>query len=114
MTAIKRGEIYLVDFTPSRGSEQAGYRPALVIQNDAGNKYGNTTIVAAVSTALGKVYPFLVRLAAGQGGLERESVVNLSQILTIDKGRLQRKLGALSHDKMAEVDKAVMVSLALY
>lgn len=113
MSEIKRGDVFLVDFNPARGSEQAGMRPALIIQNDTGNKYGATTIVAAITTAIQKNYPFLVCLGAGEGGLERESAVNLAQILTIDKGRLIRKLGNLSGEKIQAVDQAIRISLGL-
>ena len=110
---VKRGEIYWVDWNPARGSEQAGIRPALIIQNDIGNKYSPTTIVASCSTALEKPYPFLVSITAKESGLYEGSQVNLSALLTIDKSRLGDKCGALSKKKMTEVDKAIKISLAL-
>lgn len=113
MTEVRRGDVFLVDFNPARGSEQAGFRPALVIQNDVGNRHSPTAIVAAISAAPERPYPFLVRLAAGEGGLERESAVNASQILTVDKSRLTRKLGSLSAERMRQVDRAVRISLGL-
>ncbi|ACA59113.1 transcriptional modulator of MazE/toxin, MazF [Candidatus Desulforudis audaxviator MP104C] len=69
---IKRGGVFLTDFNPARGSEQAGCRPAVVVQNDVGNKYSPTTIVIVVTTTH-KDYPFMVKLSAGEGGLERDS-----------------------------------------
>lgn len=113
MTEVKRGDVFLVDFNPARGSEQAGFRPALVIQNDVGNKYSPTTIVAAISAAPEREYPFLVRVSAGEGGLEKDSAVNASQILTIDKTRLVRKMGRFSAERMRQVDRAIKISLAL-
>jgi len=113
MEEIKRGEIYWVNWQPARGSEQSGRRPALVIQNNAGNRSGQTTIVAAVSTAEGKAYPFLVPIAMRESGLPKNSVINLAQILTVDKDRLESKCGELGADKMAEVDRAIKVSLSL-
>ena len=110
---IKRGEIYWVDWNPSRGSEQSGLRPALVIQNDIGNKYSPTTIVAALSTATEKPYPFLVKVTAKESGLPKDSTVNLAVIMTIDKTRLADKCGELSEAKMDEVDKAIKASLEL-
>ena len=111
---VERGDIFLVNFNPKRGTEQEGYRPALVIQNNVGNEMGSTTIVAAITTNIKKTYPFMVRLEAGEGGLDRESMVNLAQILTIDKDeRLTHKLGALSEQKMTHVDNAIKISLAL-
>lgn len=110
---VRRGDVFLVDFNPARGSEQAGLRPALIVQNDVGNKHSPTTIVAAISAAPEKEYPFLVRIAAGEGGLERDSAVNASQILTIDKARLVRRIGSLSAERMRQVDRAIKISLGL-
>jgi mRNA interferase MazF len=110
---VKRGSVFLVDFNPARGSEQAGFRPAIVIQNDLGNETSPTTIVAAITTASQKTYPFMVQLDEGEGGLERASAVNLAQILTIDKTRLRKKTGVLSRDRMKDVDIALKRSLAL-
>jgi mRNA interferase MazF len=110
---IRRGEIYWVNWNPGRGSEQGGLRPALVIQNDIGNKFSPTTIVAALTTAVEKPYPFLVRVTAKKSGLPRDSTVNLVVILTIDKTRLTRKCGELSEAKMSEVNEAVKASLGV-
>ena len=110
---IKRGEIYWVDWSPGRGSEQSGMRPALIIQNDTGNRYSPTTIVASISTASERPYPFLVRFTVAESGLKQYSAVNLSQILTIDQTRLGDKCGELSPTKMAEVDEAIKTSLGL-
>ena len=89
--ACRRGEIWLVNFNPARGSEQRGIRPALVIQNDVGNEFASTTIVAAITTRL-KKFPVTVVLDPGEGGLDEQSMVNLAQILTIDRHRLKRRL----------------------
>lgn len=109
---IRRGDVFLVDFNPARGSEQAGCRPAVVVQNDVGNKYGPTTIVIAVTTTH-KDYPFLVKLSAGEGGLERDSAANAAQVLTVDKLRLARKLGSLPSKTMRQINRALAVSLGL-
>lgn len=110
---IKRGEIYWVDWSPGRGSEQSGVRPALVIQNDIGNRFSSTIIVASISTVPERPYPFLIRFTVAESGLGQDSAVNLSQILTIDKMCLGDKCGELSPTKMAEVDEAIKTSLAL-
>ena len=110
MTACKRGEIWMVNFNPGRGSEQKGIRPALIIQNDIGNRYASTTIVSAITTTL-KKYPVTVLVPRGKGGLKENSMVNLAHILTVDKGRLMRKLGKLEEDKIAEVTEAIKISL---
>lgn len=110
---IKRGDVFWVDWNPSRGSEQSGLRPALVIQNDIGNKYSPTTIVAALTTAVEKPYPFLVEITKGESGLPRDGTVNLAAILTVDQTRLVKKIGELNKIKMAEVGEAIKVSLGL-
>jgi len=89
---------------------QRGIRPALIIQNDVGNKYAATTIVAAITSKL-KVYPVTVPLKKGEAGLRQVSMVNLAQILTVDKTTLQRRLGKLSVEGMSEVNAAIKVSL---
>lgn len=109
---VKRGDIWWLDWSLGRGSEQRGRRPALVIQNDVGNLHSPTTIVAAVSTS-GRPFPFIVALPTSESGLARESYVNLAQILTIDKSRLLEKAGQLGGERMEEVDRAIAVSLGL-
>jgi mRNA interferase MazF len=102
--------VWVVNFNPSRGSEQRGVRPALVIQNDVGNEYAATTIVAAITSTV-KAYPVTVPLRKGEGGLPQPSMVNLAQILTVDKSRLQRRLGVVPPERLAAVDQAIRVSL---
>jgi mRNA-degrading endonuclease toxin of MazEF toxin-antitoxin module len=102
--------VWVVSFHQSRGSEQRGVRPALVIQNDVGNEYAATTIVATITSTV-KAYPVTVPLRKGGGGLPQPSMVNLAQILTVDKSRLQRRLGVLGPERLAAVDQAIRVSL---
>jgi len=108
----RRGEVWLVNFHPGRGSEQQGVRPALIIQNNVGNQYAATTIVAAITSTI-KVYPVTVPLKKGEGGLTQTSVINLAQILTVDKSRLQRRLGALRTETVNIVNAAIQISLDL-
>lgn len=110
--SCSRGEVWMVDFNPGRASEQKGMRPALIIQNDVGNQYASTTIAAAITTTI-KKYPVTVVLARHEGGLKEPSMVNLAQILTLDKTRLIKKLGALSPTRVAEVNSALLISLGL-
>ncbi|MBI4296691.1 MAG: type II toxin-antitoxin system PemK/MazF family toxin [Chloroflexi bacterium] len=110
---VRRGEFYWADWAPGRGSEQTGVRPVLVVQNDTGNRYGNTTIVAACTTVPTKPYPFVLLVTEKESGLPKGSSINLSAILTIDKSRLGDKCGELTPPKMAEVDIALMRSLGL-
>lgn len=108
----RRGEVWRVNFNPARGSEQRGIRPALVIQNDTGNIYASTTIVAAITSTI-KEFPITVILAAGDGGLRQRSMVNTAQLLSIDKARLQKRLGRLSESTMRKVEAAIRASLDL-
>jgi len=108
--APRRGEVWLVDFSTGRGSKQKGVRPAVVIQNDTGNLYSATTIVSAVTTTI-KEFPVTVVVPAGDGGLKQRSMINLAQLLTIDKGRLQKRVGRLSDSVIQRVDEAIRISL---
>jgi mRNA interferase MazF len=110
---IRRGEIYWVDWNPGRGSEQTGKRPALIIQNNSGNKSSPTTIIAACSAAQEKTYPFLVPITRKESGLPKDCNINLAAIMTIDKSRLVDKAGELTEEKMDEVDIAIKISLGL-
>jgi mRNA interferase MazF len=124
--AVRRGEIYWVEFDPVKGSEQGGLRPALVVQNDVGNRYSSTTVVVAITRAIPpKPYPFFVVVEPGESGLPQRSAVNCAQIATIQQSgpasRLRpargesevRPIGELSAEKIVEVDAALKFSLAL-
>ncbi len=111
---IKRGDLYWVNLDPAKGSEQAGRRPVLVIQNDVGNEFAHTVIVAPLTTkAFTKPYPTNVFLPQGVGGLKENSTILLSQIRTIDKARLERKIGRLSPAYLQQVNRAIAISLGL-
>ncbi len=111
--SVKRGEIYWVDWETRKGSEQSGVRPALIIQNDIGNKVSPNTIVASLTTAPNKPYPFLVEFTSQESGLEKNGSVDLASIMTTSKMRLGDKCGQLSSQKMLEVDRAIKLSLGL-
>ena len=114
MPIPSRGDIFWVNFEPARGVEQGGRRPALVVQNDRGNRHSSYTVVVAISSAaLPRVYPFTVLLDEGDGGLPRDGHVNCAQLLTIDQRRLEEFVGTLSADKMAEVSDALRYELDL-
>ncbi len=111
---VKRGELYYADLSPVVGSEQGGIRPVLVVQNDIGNKYSPTVIAAAITSKLNKAkLPTHIELSSKEYGLEKDSVVLLEQIRTIDKTRLKEKIGELSDSKMIQVNKAMMISLGV-
>ena len=111
----KRGEIYRVNWNTGRGSEKAGIRLALIIQNDIGNKYSPNTIVASMTTAvpIGNSYPFIVVCSPRDSGMDRMNAVDLASIMTISRSMLGDKCGQLTTGKMNEVDEAVKNSLGL-
>lgn len=111
---IRRGDVFFADLSPVVGSEQGGVRPVLVLQNDVGNKYSPTVIVAAITSQIDKAkLPTHVELMAAAHGLDRDSVVLLEQIRTIDKRRLREKVAHLEGDIMEQVDAALAISLGL-
>ena len=111
---VKRGEVYFADLSPVIGSEQGGMRPVLIIQNNGGNHYSPTVIVAAITAKIQKAkMPTHVEVSAEKHGLERDSVVLLEQIRTIDKQRLKDKVTQLDYQLMQKVDEALEISVGL-
>ena len=114
LVTIKRGDIYYADLSPVIGSEQGGLRPVLIVQNDVGNKYSPTVIAAAITSRLGKTkLPTHIDVYADKVGLQKDSVVLLEQIRTIDKRRLREKMGHLDDTVMQSVNNAISVSFGL-
>ncbi|WP_196594428.1 type II toxin-antitoxin system PemK/MazF family toxin [Pectinatus sottacetonis] len=111
---IRRGDIFYANLSPVVGSEQGGSRPVLVLQNDIGNKYSPTTIVAAITAQISKAkLPTHVEIRADQCNLERDSVILLEQVRTIDKKRLRNKITTLDPAIMKNVDDAIKISVGL-
>jgi len=111
---VRRGEIFYADLNPVVGSEQGGIRPVLIVQNDVGNKYSPTVIIAAITSQIDKAkLPTHVELSSEDYGLEKDSVILLEQLRTIDKKRLKQKITILDQEIMKKVDKALKVSLGL-
>lgn len=111
---VKKGDIYFADLSPVIGSEQGGIRPVLVVQNDVGNKYSPTIIVAAVTSQLNKAkLPTHVEIDAKDNGLSKKSVVLLEQLRTIDKKRLKERIGTIDEDLLPNVNEALTVSLGI-
>lgn len=106
--------MYFADLSPVVGSEQGGVRPVLVIQNDIGNRFSPTVIVAAITAQIQKAkLPTHVEIDAKKYGFERDSVILLEQIRTIDKQRLTDKITHLDEVMMNRVDEALQISLGL-
>ncbi len=111
---VKRGDVYFADLSPVVGSEQGGVRPVLVVQNDIGNRFSPTVIVAAITAQIQKAkLPTHVEIDAKKYGFERDSVILLEQIRTIDKQRLTDKITHLDEEMMDRVDEALQISLGL-
>lgn len=109
LTEIKRGQIYMADLNPVIGSEQGGIRPVVVIQNDRGNHYSPTIIVAAITGQIKRELPTHTKLKTT--GLPKQSTALLEQIRTIDKTRLLEKLGEVSAEEMSRITEALRVSI---
>jgi len=113
MNHPKRGEIWLVDFNPARGSEQSGQRPAVIIQNDVGNRVADTTICAAISTNPRPNPTNILIKSTRETGLDQDSMAKTSQLLTISKDRLIKRLGKIDKQTVAALKQALKKSLAL-
>ncbi len=111
---IRRGDIYYADLSPVIGSEQGGVRPVLIVQNDVGNKFSPTVIAAAITSQTEKSrLPTHIRLTPVQCGLQKDSIVLLEQIRTLDKRRLKECMGRLEESVMDKVDQAISISFGL-
>ncbi len=111
---IRRGDVFYADLNPVIGSEQGGVRPVVIIQNDIGNKYSPTVIVAAITSKIDKAkLPTHVELNSKECNLDIDSVILLEQIRTLDKRRLQRQITHLEKDIIIKINEALEISLGL-
>ena len=112
--SIKKGDLYFADLSPVTGSEQGGVRPVLVVQNDVGNKYSPTIIVAAITSKKNKAdLPTHVAIDADGNGLSKNSIILMEQLRTIDKRRLKERIGTIDKTRVPEVNEALSVSLGI-
>jgi len=114
MVKVNRGEIFLVNLEPVKGREQGGIRPFLIIQNDISNEYSPLTIGAAITSII-KSTKFITNIPIfkGKTGLDKDSIVLLNQIKTIDKSRIIKRIGSINKELMMEIDTALKISLDL-
>lgn len=114
---VRRGDIVTVELNPTEGSEQRGTnRPCVVIQNDVGNQYSPTTIIAPVTKQYdpSDVYPFEVEVLSSNTALDHDSVVDLSQICVVDiDNRIRKNIGSVPSGKMGKIDTAIKHSVGL-
>ena len=111
---IRRGDIYYADLNPTEGAELGGIRPALILQNNLGNRHSPTVIVAAITSRSGKPkLPTHVPIKSDIHKLYKDSIVLVEQVRTIDHSRLREYLGALEPEDMDDIDRALQVSVGL-
>lgn len=111
---IYRGEIYLADLNPSIGSEQGGIRPVVILQNNIGNCFSTTTIVASITSHINDKPSLPTHVfIKSRDELRYDSTILLEQIRSIDKKRLIKKLGILNSDEMKDVDLKILISMGI-
>jgi len=111
---VLRGEVWLADLNPTRGSEQAGRRPVLILQNDAVNPFTRTVLAIPFTTNLSRgLLPSCIQVVKGEGGLTRESVALCHQLRVLDKTRLLRRLGIVSAGVLADVEDCVLFTVGI-
>src|SRR5947208_13326471 len=111
---VKRGEVWLADLNPTRGSQQAGNRPVIIFQNNLINKYTTTILAIPLTTNLRRAsLPSCVQVSKGEGGLADDSVALCHQLRVLDKSRLQRKLGRLSQDAIQDIEGHAMFTMGI-
>jgi mRNA interferase MazF len=111
---VHRGDIFFANLNPVIGSEQGGLRPVLILQNDIGNTYSPTTIVAALTSRIKRAkLPTHVEVPRGKYSLDKDSVILCEQLRTIDKQRLKERIGSLDEEAMLRVNAALDISLGL-
>jgi mRNA interferase MazF len=109
---LKRGEVWLANLDPSRGSEQAGMRPVIIFQNDIVSQFSTTTIAIPLTTNQRRAsLPICLPIKQGDGGLLQDSVALCFQIRVLDKTRLTRRLGQLSAETITQLEEVVLVTL---
>jgi len=114
MGMVRRGDVFLANLEPVKGSEQGGIRPVLILQNDISNEYSPVVIVSAITSKIfSKEYPTNVFVSKKDSKLPKDSTILLNQIRTIDKTRLTKKISFLSIFLMQKVDLALKISLGL-
>lgn len=109
---MKRGEIYYADLSPSVGSEQDGARPVLILQNDTGNLFSPTVIVAPFTTQRKKTLPTHIKVTTVTN-LQNSSLLLLEQIRTIDKSRIREYIGAVNQNELLQINEKINISLGL-
>lgn len=109
---MKRGDVYMAGLDPVTGSEQGGFRPVVIVQNDRGNLHAPTVIAVPITASTRKpALPTHAPIPAGEAGLWRDSIALCEQVRTLEKTRLARHVGTLSSERLREVERALQISL---
>ena len=112
---VQRGAVWLADLNPIRGSEQAGFRPVLIFQNDTVNKFSTTALAIPFTTNLRRAaFPTCVLVKQGEGGLTSDSVALCHQMRVLDTGRLNRKLGNVNQQTIAKIENCLLFTLGIF
>lgn len=115
MIQVKRGEIWLADLNPIRGSEQAGIRPVLIFQNDLLDKFMPTVLTIPLTTNTKHAsLPSCLLIPAGEGCLSNDSVVLCHQLRVLDKRRLQHKIGEVSQETITSIESRILFTLGIF
>jgi len=107
MDSIRRGDVFLVNFDPTVGTEAKKTRPALLVSNDVNNAHSPIVSISPITSNVARIYSFEAKLPSGKGGLETDSKVMVNQTRAVDKTRLVKKLGHLPLEFMAQIDQAL-------
>ncbi len=111
---VNRGEVWLANLNPTRGSEQAGIRPVILFQNDVVSRFTTTVLAIPLTTNLRRAaLPSCVQIAQGEGGLMSDSVALCHQLRVLDKTRLQRKLGTISEATLTALESRVLFTMGI-
>jgi mRNA interferase MazF len=111
---IRRGEIWLADPNPIRGSEQAGTRPVLILQNNSINRFTRTFLAVPFTSNLRRAsLPTCVLINKGEGRLANDSVALCHQLRVLDKSRLKHQVGSISDETLAEIDRCVLFTTGI-
>ncbi len=111
---VKRGEIWIADLNPIRGSEQAGIRPVMIFQNDVISKFTTTVLAIPLSTNIRRAFlPSCVQISKGDGGLTNDSVALCHQLRVLDKTRLQRRLGAVAQNTLTSIENCIFFTMGI-
>ncbi len=111
---IRRGEVWLANLNPTRGSEQAGIRPVLIFQTDLINRFTTTVLTIPLTTNLRRAsLPSCVSIFHGEGGLVSDSVALCHQLRVLDKSRLQRKLGTVSQQTLSAIESGMLFTMGI-